>query len=90
MPKSYPGAFRHQVIDLIESSLSVSELSSRLDFSVLRVYRWWRRGQVGWGVIDDSHAILDDRSREASRRIRDPEEEVKILRKEAEAVDEMV
>jgi len=90
MPKSYPAAFRRQVIDLIDSGLSVSEVSSRVGLSESSAYRWWRREQISRGVIDDSDAILDDRLRDASRRIRDLEEEVKILRKAAEAVEEVV
>jgi transposase-like protein len=90
MPKSYLAAFRRQVINLIDSDLSVSEVLSRVGLSESIAYRWWRREQISRGVIDDSEAIPDDWLREASRRIRDLEEEVKILRKAAGAVEEAV
>ena len=90
MPRPFRSAIRRQVIDLIDSGVAVSKVALLLGVSESSAYRWWKQERIDRGLIEDPEAVLDDRLREANRKIRDLEEEIRILRKAAEAVEEVV
>jgi hypothetical protein len=88
MPKPYPPQFRRQALDLVASGRSVRDVAA--------ARRVVPASMEAAGLVVDrgvKPGVTAQESRElaeARRRIRDPEEEVKILRKAAAAVEEVV
>ena len=90
MPKPYPAAFRRQALALLDGGRTVRDVAASLGIAESCLHRWKRQQRVDQGF--ESGTSDADRSElaAAKQRIRDLEEEVKILRKAAAAVDEVV
>ena len=90
MPKPYPAAFRRQALALIDDGRTVRDVAASLGIAESCLHRWKCQQCIDQGF--ESGTSDADRSELAAarQRIRDLEEEVKILRKAAAAVDEVV
>jgi putative transposase len=87
MPRPYPPEFRQRALDLIRSGRSVAEVAKLLGIAESCLYRWKRQDLVDRGLkpVSESAELAA-----ARRKIRDLEEENKILRKAAVAVEQVV
>ena len=90
MPKPYPPAFRRQALDLIGSGRTARDVAASLGIAESCLYRWKSRDLVDRGLKAGTSTRESTELVAAKRRIRDLEEEVKILRKAAAAVEEVV
>ena len=43
MPRFYPSEYRHRVIDLIKSGMSMAEVAERLGVTAAAIYNWWNQ-----------------------------------------------
>jgi transposase InsO family protein/transposase-like protein len=90
MPRPYPPEFRRRALDLIESGRTVRDVAASLGIAESCLHRWRHRDLVGRGVKPGVTAQEGAELAAARQRIRDLEEEVKILRKAAAAVEAVV
>ena len=90
MPRPYPPEFRQRALDLVRSGRSVPEVAGLLGIAQSCLYRWKqqdlidRRLKAATGRVESAELVA------ARQRIRDLEEENKILRRAAAAVAEVV
>src|SRR3954447_5184724 len=90
MPQPYPPQFRRQALDLVASGRTVRDVAAVLQIAESCLYRWKQQDLVDRGIKPGVTATENKELAEAQRRIRDLEEEVKILRKATAAVEEVV
>ena len=90
MPRPYPPEFRRRALDLIESGRTVRDVAASLGIAESCLHRWRHRDLVDRGVKPGVTAQEGAELAAARQRIRDLEEEVKILRKAAAAVEAVV
>src|SRR5215469_11574964 len=90
MPRPYPPEFRRRALDLVESGRSVRDVAASLGIAESCLYRWRHRDLAGRGLRPGTTAAEGAELAAARQRIRDLEEEVKILRKAAAAVEAVV
>jgi putative transposase len=90
MPRPYPPEFRRRALDLVESGRPVREVAGVLGIAESCLYRWRNRDLVDRGLKPGTTAEEAAELAAARRRISDLEEEVKILRKAAAAVEAVV
>jgi putative transposase len=90
MPRPYPPEFRRHALDLIESGRTVRDVAASLGIAESCLHRWRHRDLVDRGVKPGVTAQEGAELAAARQRIRDLEEEVKILRKAAAAVEAVV
>ena len=90
MPRSYPPAFRHQALALLAAGRAVSDVAESLGVAESCLYRWRKQDLIDRGQADGASSQASAEPTGAKKRIRDPEEEVKTLRKAAAAVQEVV
>jgi len=90
MPRPYPPEFRRRALDLIESGRAVRDVAASLGIAESCLHRWRHRDLVDRGVKPGVTAQEGAELAAARQRIRDLEEEVKILRKAAAAVEAVV
>ena len=90
MPRPYPPEFRRRALDLVESGRSIRDVAASLGIAESCLYRWRHRDVVDRGLKPGTTAEEGAGLAAARRRIRDLEEEVKILRKAAAAVEAVV
>ncbi len=90
MPKPYPPEFRRKALDLVASGRTVVEVAELLGIAELCLYRWKSRDLVDRGLKPGTTSEASRELVAAQARIRDLEEEVKILRKAAAAVEQVV
>jgi putative transposase len=90
MPRPYPPEFRRRALDLVESGRSVCDVAASLGIAESCLYRWRHHDLVDRGLKPDTTAEESAELAAARHRIRDLEEEVKILRKAAAAVEAVV
>ena len=83
MPKPYPPQFRRKALDLLASGRSVPDVAAVLQIAESCLYRWKQQDLVDRGLKPGVSATESKELAEARRRIRDLEEELKILRKAA-------
>jgi transposase-like protein len=87
MPRPYPPDFRRRALDLVESGRSVRDVAASLGIAESCLHRWRHRDLVDRGLKPGTTAQESAGLAAARARIRDLEEQVKILRKAAAAVD---
>jgi transposase-like protein len=87
MPRPYPPEFRQKALDLVRSGRSVVEVAKLLGIAESCLYRWKKQDLTGRGL---KPAPESAELAAARRKIRDLEEENKILRKAAAAVEQVV
>ena len=90
MPRSYPPVFRHQALALLVAGRAVSDVAESLGVAESCLYRWRRQDLIDRGQVDGASSRASAEPTGAKKRIRDLEEEVKILRGAAAAVQEVV
>jgi transposase-like protein len=89
MPRPYPPEFRQRALDLVRSGRPVPEVAKLLGIAESCLYRWKKQDLIDRGLPGTSRAESAELVA-ARRKIRDLEEENKILRKAAAAVREVV
>ena len=90
MPRPYPPEFRRRALDLVESGRTVREVAASLGIAESCLYRWRHRDLVDRGLKPGDQRRRVAELAAARDRIRDLEEEIKILRKAAAAVEAVV
>ena len=90
MPRPYPPEFRRRALDLVESGRSVRDVAASLGIAESCVHRWRHRDLVDRGLKPGATTQESAELAAARQRIRDLEEELKILRKAAAAVEAVV
>lgn len=90
MPRPYPPQFRRGALDLVESGRTVRDVAAALGIAESALHRWRQRDLVDRGLKPGSTSLESAELAAAHARIRDLEEEVKILRKAAAAVEAVV
>src|SRR3984885_1351233 len=90
MPRPYPPEFRQRALDLVRSGRPVAEVAGLLGIAESCLYRWKRQDLVDRGLKPGTSQAESVELVAARQKIRDLEEENKILRKAAAAVQEVV
>lgn len=91
MPKPYPPEFRRRALDLLESGRSVPDVAASLGIAQSCLYRWKHEDLLDRGLKQLSREAIESSAlAQARARIIELENEVKILRKAAAAVEQVV
>jgi putative transposase len=90
MPRPYPPEFRQRALDLVRSGRSVAEVAELLGIAQSCLYRWKQQDLIDRGLKPGTGRAESAELTAARQKIRDLEEENKILRKAAAAVGEVV
>jgi transposase InsO family protein len=90
MPRPYPPEFRQRALDLVRTGRSVPEVAKLLGIAESCLYRWKRQDLIDRGLEPGTSRAESAELVAARQKIRDLEEENKILRKAAAAVEEVV
>jgi putative transposase len=91
MPKPYPAAFRRKAVDLVESGRSVREVAATLGIAESCLHRWRSQDLIERGIKAPTPAAVESAAlAAANKRIAELENEVRIWRKAAAAVQEVV
>ena len=90
VPRPYPPEFRRRALDLVESGRTVRDVATSLGIAESCLHRWRHRDLVDRGLKPGATAQESAELVAARARIRDLEEQVKILRKAAAAVEAVV
>jgi transposase-like protein len=91
VPKPYPPEFRRRALDLVASGRSVREVAAMLGIAESCLHRWKSRDLIDRGLKSPTSEQIESAALKAAReRIVELENEVKILRKAAAAVEEVV
>jgi transposase-like protein len=85
MPRPYPPEFRQRALDLARSGRPVAEVAELLGIAQSCLYRWKRQDLIGRGLKPGKGQAESAEFTAARQKIRDLEEENKILRKAAAA-----
>lgn len=89
-PRPHPPEFRQRALDLVRSCRPVPEVAKLLGIAESSLYRWKRQDLVDRGLDSGTSRAESAELVAARQKIRDLEEENKILRKAAAAVREVV
>lgn len=90
MPRPYPSEFRERALELVRSGRAVVDVAAALGIAQSCLYRWKQQDLVDRGLRPSSGRAPSAELAAANRRIRELEEENKILRKAATAVEQVV
>jgi putative transposase len=90
VPRPYPPEFRQRALDLVGSGRSVPEVAGLLGIAESCLYRWKKQDRIDRGLEPGTSRAESAELIAARQKIRDLEEENKILRKAAAAVAEVV
>jgi transposase-like protein len=90
MPRPYPPEFRQRALDLVRSGRPVPEVAHVLGIAESCLYRWKKQDRIDRGLESGTSRAESAELVAARQKIRDLEEENKILRKAAAAVEEVV
>lgn len=91
MPKPFLSEFRRRALDLVESGRTVRDVAAVLGIAESCLYRWKTLDQIERGLRQPTAAAVESKALAAAQaRIADLECEVKILRKAAAAVEQVV
>ncbi|MDT5342894.1 MAG: putative transposase [Mycobacterium sp.] len=90
MPSPYPPEFRRRALDLVTSGRTVRDIAASLGIAESCLYRWKSRDLIDRGLRPGTTSSESAALAAAQRRIRELEDEVKILRKAAAAVEKVV
>jgi putative transposase len=90
MPRPYPPEFRQRALDLVRSGRPVPEVAKLLGIAESCLYRWKRQDLVDRGLKPGTSQAESAELTAVRQKIRDLEEENKILRKAAAAVEQVV
>jgi putative transposase len=90
MPRPYPPEFRQRALDLVRSGRPVPEVARLLGIAESCLYRWKRQVLIDRGLKPGTGQAESAELAAARKKIRDLEEENKILRKAAAAAEQVV
>ena len=91
MPKPYPPEFRRRALDLFESGRSVRDVAASLGIAESCLHRWKAKDLLDRGLKTPTPEAIESAALAAAHaRIAELENEVKILRKAAAAVEQVV
>src|SRR6201996_4690748 len=90
MPRPYPPEFRQRALDLVRSGRPVPEVAKLLGIAGSCLYRWKKQDLIDRGLEPGTSRPESAELVAARQKIRDLEEENKILRRAAAAVEEVV
>lgn len=90
MPRPYPSEFRERALELVKSGRTVVDVAATLGIAQSCLYRWKQQDLVDRGVRPASGRAPSAELAAANKRVRELEEENKILRKAAAAVEQVV
>ena len=90
MPRPYPPEFRRRALDLVDSGRTVRDVARSLGIAQSCLHNWRRQDLIDRGLKAGTATEENAELAEARKRIRELEEEVKILRKAAAAVEKVV
>jgi transposase InsO family protein/transposase-like protein len=90
VPKPYPAEFRRRALDLVASGRTVRDVAAALDIAESCLYGWKSRDLIDRGLKPGTTTSESTELAAAQLRIRELEDEVKILRKAAAAVEQVV
>lgn len=90
MPRPYPSEFRERALELVRAGRTVVDVSATLGIVQSCLYRWKQQDLIDRGVKPASGRAPSAELAAANRRIRELEEENKILRKAAAAIEQVV
>jgi putative transposase len=90
MPKPYPSEFRERALELVRSGRAVVDVAAALGIAQSCLYRWKQQDLIDRGLKSSTGRVASAELSAAHRRIRELEEENKILRKAAAAVEQVV
>jgi len=86
MPSPYPPEFRQRALDLIGAGRPVPDVASLLGVSQSALYLWRQQDLIDRGLKPGTGRVESAELVAARKRIRELEEEVKILRNESPRV----
>jgi transposase-like protein len=91
VPKPYPPEFRRRALDLLETGRSVRDVAGSLGITESCLHRWKSRDLLDRGLKSLTAEQVESAALAAARaRIAELETEVKIWRKAAAAVEQVV
>jgi putative transposase len=90
VPRPYPPEFRRRALDLVGSGRTVGDVARSLGIAESCLHRWRQQDLIDRGLRPGAGAVESAELAAARQRIRGLEEEVKILRKAAAAVEQVV
>ena len=91
MPKPYPPEFRRRALDLLDSGRSVRDVATSLGIAESCLHRWKSRDLLDRGLKTPTPEQVESAALTAAKaRIAELETEVKILRRAAAAVEQVV
>jgi transposase-like protein len=91
VPKPYPPEFRRRALDLLDSGRSVRDVATSLGIAESCLHRWKARDLLDRGLKTPTPEQAESVALTAAKaRIAELETEVKILRKAAAAVEQVV
>jgi putative transposase len=80
MPFRYSVEFRRQVVDRMLAGEKVKELAAELSVSDATLYKWRRQALIDAGDSPGLKSYEADRLAQARRRIKDLEDELKLVK----------
>jgi transposase len=90
MRRSYPPEYRRRVIDLIESGMSVAEVSDGLEVTTATIYYWWSQHLVDTGRKSGTTSMESTELTAAKRRIAELETGLATTRRASELLRAVV
>jgi putative transposase len=90
MPRPYPPEFRRRALDLVASGRTIRDVAASLGIAESCLHRWRHRDLVDRGLKPGTNSQESAALAAACQRIRDLEDEIKILRKAAAAAEAVV
>jgi transposase-like protein len=90
VPKPYPPEFRRRALELVANGRTVRDVAASLGLAESCLYRWKSQDLIDRGLKPGVTTSESAELADARRRIRELEDEVKILRKAATTVDEVM
>ena len=89
MPFHYSSEFRHTAIERMLAGERVKDLAAEIGVSDATLYKWRRQALIDTGQSPGLKSYEADRLAQARRRIKDLEDELKLVKTAARLFDEM-
>lgn len=89
MPFHYSSEFRHTAIERMLAGERVKDLAVEIGVSDATLYKWRRQALIDTGQSPGLKSYEADRLAQARRRIKDLEDELKLVKTAARLFDEM-
>jgi transposase-like protein len=89
MPFRYSSEFRHKAVERMLAGENVKELAAELGVSNPTLYKWRRQALIDAGMSPGLKSYEADRLAQARRRIKDLEDELKLVKTAARLYEEI-